>query len=308
MPRKKITEIVLDVETTGLDYTKERIIEFAAVKLVNGEITDKFETLINPQQHIRKSSIAIHGITEEMVADAPTEDKIMPKIFKFIGKHPIVAHNAIFDWSFLNEASKRLYGKPIENARIDSQFLFKEVYPDIESPGLENLMLKFNVEFDTRHMAMADTIGLAMAYPRLKKLYDKKYDWQLKQIDNIEYLFERYLRIQQAVQTMQSEMQDLKSIFKLYFEEGGEPVTALSGETMIYQSKQSFGYDFIQIKDILDDIGCLHKAVKLNNGFVDRLVSGKSLDEETKEKIKAARYDFSETRNIQILKPEKCPR
>ena len=113
MPRKKITEIVLDVETTGLDYTKERIIEFAAVKLVNGEITDKFETLINPQQHIRKSSIAIHGITEEMVADAPTEDKIMPKIFKFIGKHPIVAHNAIFDWSFLNEASKRLYGKPI---------------------------------------------------------------------------------------------------------------------------------------------------------------------------------------------------
>lgn len=107
---------------------------------------------------------------------------------------------------------------------------------------------------------------------------------------------------------MQSEMQDLKSIFKLYFEEGGEPVTALSGETMIYQSKQSFGYDFIQIKDMLDDIGCLHKAVKLNNGFVDRLVSGKSLDEETKEKIKAARYDFSETRNIQILKPEKCPR
>ncbi len=308
MPRKKVTEIVLDVETTGLDYTKERIIEFAAVKLVNGEITDKFETLINPQQHIRKSSIAIHGITEDMVADAPTEDKIMPKIFKFIGKHPIVAHNAIFDWSFLNEASKRLYGKPIENPRIDSQFLFKEVYPDIESPGLENLMLKFNVEFDTRHRAMADTIGLAMAYPRLKKLYDKKYDWQLKQIDNIEYLFERYLRIQQAVQTMQAEMQDLKSIFKLYFEEGGEPVTALSGETLIYQSKQSFGYDFVQIKDILDDIGCLHKAVKLNNGFVDRLVSGKSLDEETKEKIKAARHDFSETRNIQILKPEKCPR
>lgn len=305
MPRKKITEIVLDVETTGLDYTKEKIIEFAAVKLVDGEITDKYETLINPQQHIRKSSIAVHGITQDMVADAPTEEKAMPKIFKFIGKHPIVAHNAIFDYSFLNEASKRLYNKGISNARIDSQFLFKEVYPDIDSHGLENLMLKFDVCFDTRHRAMADTIGLAEAYPKLKKLYDKKYDWQLKQVDNIEYLFERYLRIQQAVQTMQSEMQDLKSIFKLYFEEGGEPVTAVSGELLLYQSKQCFGYDFVKIKDILDEIGCLPKAVKLNNGFVDRLVSGRSLDEETREKIMQARFDFSETRNIQIIKADK---
>lgn len=305
MPRKKIIEVVLDVETTGLDYTKERIIEFAAVKLVNGVIKEKYETLINPEQHIRKSSIAVHGITQDMVADAPKEAEIMPEIFDFIGDYPIVAHNAIFDYSFLNESSKRLYNKEITNSRIDSQFLFKEVYPDIESHGLENLMLKFGVEFDTRHRAMADTIGLAMAYPRLKKLYDQKYDWQLKQLSNIEYLFERYLRMQQAVQTMQSEMQDLKSIFKMYFEEGGEPITAVTGETLLYQSKQSFGYDFVQIKDILDEIGCLPKAVKLNNGFVDRLVYGRSLDEETREKIKQARLDFSETRNIQILKPDR---
>ena len=104
---------------------------------------------------------------------------------------------------------------------------------------------------------------------------------------------------------MQSELQDLKSIFKLYFDEGGKPVESMTGETLVYQSKQSYSYDFVQIKDILDDIGALPKAVKLNNGFVDRLVNGHSLDEETREKIKAARFDFSETRNIQILKSEK---
>ena len=104
---------------------------------------------------------------------------------------------------------------------------------------------------------------------------------------------------------MQSELQDLRSIFKIYFEEGGEPVTAVTGETLIYQSKQSFGYDFVKIKDILDEIGALPKAVKLNNGFVDRLVNGHSLDEETREKIKAARCEFSETRNIQIQKPDR---
>ena len=166
-------------------------------------------------------------------------------------------------------------------------------------------MNKFGVEFDTRHRAMADTVGLAQAYPKLKKLYEKKYDWQMKQIDNIDYLFERFLRIQQAVQTMQAELQDLKSIFKLYFDEGGKPVTATTGETLVYQSKQSYSYDFVQIKDILDEIGALPKAVKLNNGFVDRLVNGHSLDEETREKIKQARCDFSESRNIQVIKPDK---
>lgn len=305
MARKKCIEIVLDVETTGLDYKKERIIEFAAARLENGVIKDKYETLINPKQHIRKSSMAVHGITEEMVADSPTEEEAMPAIFEFIADYPIVAHNAIFDYNFLNESSKRLYNKPIENQRIDSQFLFKEVYPEFESHGLENLMTKFNVEFDTRHRAMADTIGLAEAYPKLKKLYEKKYDWQLKQVDNIEYLFERYLRIQQAVQTMQSELQDLKSIFKLHFDEGGKPVESMTGETLVYQSKQSYSYDFVQIKDILDELGALPKAVKLNNGFVDRLVRGRGIDEDIKEKIKAARYDFSETRNIQIIKPDK---
>ena len=74
MPRKKEIEIVLDTETTGLDYTRERIIEFAAVRLENGKIKDEFQTLINPHQHIRKSSIDVHGITQDMVEDAPTEE------------------------------------------------------------------------------------------------------------------------------------------------------------------------------------------------------------------------------------------
>ena len=97
MPRKKEIEIVLDVETTGLDYTKEKMIEFAAVRLENGKIKDKFETLIDPKQHIRKASMAVHGITQEMVEGQPTEEEIMPKIMEFIGDYPIVAHNAIFD-------------------------------------------------------------------------------------------------------------------------------------------------------------------------------------------------------------------
>lgn len=302
MVRKKVIEIVLDTETTGLDYTKERMVEFAAVRLENGKIKDEFQTLINPEQHIRKSSIAIHGITPEMVQDAPTEAEAMPKIMEFIQDYPIVAHNAIFDYSFLNEASKRVFGKEIENTRIDSQQMFKEIYPDLESHGLEALTTKFNVDLTNHHRAMADTMGLALAYPKLKKLYNQKYDWETKQLENIEYLFERYLRIQQTVTTLQSELQDLKSVFKLYFEQGGRPIVAQTGETLVYNTKQSFGYDFHQIKDVLEEVGAFEKAVKINTGFVDRLVGGGRLDEDKKELIKDARQEITETRNIQIIK------
>lgn len=305
MVRKKTIEIVLDTETTGLDYTKERMVEFAAVRLENGKIKDKFQTLINPQQHIRKSSIAIHGITPDMVADAPTEAEIMPKILEFIGDYPIVAHNAIFDYTFLNEASLRTTGEELKNARVDSQQMFKEVYPDLDSHGLEALTKKFNVDLTNHHRAMADTMGLALAYPKLKKLYLQKYDWEVKQLDNVEYLFERFLRIQNTINTLQSELQDLKSVFKLYFEQGGTPIRSQTGETLVYNSKQSFGYDIHQIKEVLEEVGAFDKAVKLNTGFVDRLVGGCSLDEEKREILKEARQELTETRNIQIIKAGK---
>ena len=301
---EKLIEVVVDVETTGLDYTREKIIEFAGVKLEDGVITDRFETLINPHQHIRKSSQAIHGISEEDLADAPEEEEIYPKIFEFIGDAQIVAHNAIFDFSFLNRTSKRLYEKPLENKYIDTQQMFKEVYPQMESCGLECLMNTFNVEFSTRHRAMADAEGLALCYPRLKEMYFQKYDWQLAQIKNVDYLFERYLRLQNAISVMQSEIQDLRSIFKIYFEKGGEDIVSNSGETLSYNSKKTFSYDFVQIKDILDEIGALPKAVRLNNAFVDRLVMGNALDEETKDKIKSARIAISENRTLQVKKPD----
>lgn len=305
MARKKVIEIVLDTETTGLDYTKEKMVEFAAVRLENGKIKDEFQTLINPEQHIRKSSIAIHGITADMVADAPTEAEAMPKILEFIGDYPIVAHNCIFDYTFLNEAALRTGNKELQNPRIDSQQMFKEVYPDLFSHGLDALTQKFCVELVNHHRAMADTMGLALCYPKLKKLYLQKYDWEVKQLDNVEYLFERFLRIQNTISTLQSELQDLKSVFKLYFEQGGEPITSQTGETLVYNSKQTFGYDLHQIKDVLEEVGAFEKAVKLNTGFVDRLVGGYRLDQEKREIIKDARQEITETRNIQIIKAGK---
>ena len=139
----------------------------------------------------------------------------------------------------------------------------------------------------------------------MKKLYLQKYDWEHKELDNVEYLFERFLRIQSTVTTLQAELQDLKSVFKLYFELGGKPVTSEEGDMLVYNSKQTFGYNFEDIKCVLEEAGLLAKAAKLNTGFIDRLVNGRSLDEEKREIIKNARKELTETRNVQIIRGNK---
>ena len=305
MPKKQQTYIVLDVETTGLDVTKEKMIEFAAVKLVNGKIKDRYETLINPEQHIRHSSFLVHNISQEMVEDAPKIDEVMPKILEFIGDYPIVGHNVIFDYSFINEASKALYDRIIPNKTFDSQAMFREVFPDEISHGLGALMEKFGVSADIRHRAMADTEALAKCFPKLLKLYEQRFNWQLSQCDKVPYLFERYLRIQNAIHVMQSELLDLKSVFKVYFEHGGEDVVASTGETLTYSQKYNYSYDFEKIVPYISEFSSINKIVKLNNGLLDRMLNGKSIEEELKEKIQEARTEFCQNCSVQILKPQR---
>ncbi len=302
--QENLIEVVVDVETTGLDFSKERIIEFAGVKLKDGEIIDTFELLVNPEIPIKRSAQMVHGIKDEDLADAPKELDAYNQIFEFIGDAPIVAHNAIFDYTFLNYASKRVLSRPFVNNHIDTQVMYKELYPQVESSGLTSMMNTFNVEFDTRHRAMADAMGLAKCYPALKNMYYEKYAWQKSQIPNIRYLFERYLRLQSAISTMQSEIQDLRSVFRLYFDEGGKDIVANTGETLSYNTKRNYTYDYAQIKEILDELGLFENAVKINTTYVDRLTWGNKLDDEVKDRIRACRAAVNENRTLSVKKPD----
>ena len=78
-----------------------------------------------------------------------------------------------------------------------------------------------------------------------------------------------------------------------------------TGEVLTYNHKKTFSYDFSQIKEVLEEIGALPKAVKLNNAFVDRLVAGNAVNEEIREKIKSARVEISENKSFSIVKPDK---
>lgn len=302
---KEDIKFVIDVETTGLDFKKEKIIEIAAVKLVNNEVVDTFETLVNPMQHIRSSSISIHNITEEMILASPTIEEVLPKFLDYINDKPIIGHNIFFDYCFVNEASLTLYGKELLNKRIDTLLMFKEVFPEEKSHGLCSLLKRFNVKIDTQHRALSDAYGLALVYEKLRSLYESRYSWQFSQLNNVPYLFERYLRIQNLIQSLQSEMGDIKSVFKLYFENDGTEIHNNTGDILSNSTKISYQYDLNKLKNVLEETDLIDKTYKINIGLVEKMLNNYSLDDEIKQKIIETRINFSESPNVYIQRSSK---
>ncbi len=297
------TIIVLDLETTGLDHRTERILEFGAVRLENGEVVDEYETLVNPEVPIRHSSFNIHGISEEMVKDAPKIEEVMPKILEFIGEHPFVAHSAIFDYSFLNETMKRLYEKRLTNLRIDTFDMFRVVFPEEPSHGLSALLSKFGYASDVKHRALDDAKNLALVYPKLRELYEQQISWQLSQLTNVPYLAERYLRLQKTIQMLQAEAGDLREIFKIYFQEGGKPLLTTSGELMVSSYRRNYEYNEPALRQIIEMAGLGHQAFKVNTKVVDRLIDRNDTDADVRAALKEARVQMSESRLISFIKP-----
>lgn len=110
-PHPLHTFVSADTETTGFSPDNgDRVVEVAFLRFVDGEVDDKIVSLVHPQRQIPPRVIDIHGITDEMVAKAPTFKKLFSKIVKFVGDDPLVFHNAPFDLPFL-EMESYLAGK-----------------------------------------------------------------------------------------------------------------------------------------------------------------------------------------------------
>jgi DNA polymerase III epsilon subunit family exonuclease len=299
--------VVLDTETTGLDHKTESLLEIGAVKLVNGEITETFSMLIHPEQPIRHSSFKIHGISQEMVEDAPRLPDVIKALDAFIGDLPYVAHNVVFDYSFITEAYKKYLNKRFLNPRICSQELYMALFPEEVSHGLSSLARKFGIESHVEHRALDDAMQLAQVYPQLRKLYMQKHSWKFSQLENMEYLLERYLRLQKAQQTIQSEMADLKDVFKLYFTEGGHPIKATTGEILAASLKRTYDYDLPALTETIVQHDLLKHVSRLNLRQVDRLISqnpDKSpLTDEMRQDLIATRKAISQHWTVEIKRP-----
>ena len=113
--------VVFDIETTGFSPLSDRIIEIGAVKVVNGTITDKFSTFVNPDIPIPFRIEQLTSINDSMVLPAPKIDKVLPDFLKFCEGCALVAHNASFDVSFIAHNAEEL-GLPFDPTVLDTVF------------------------------------------------------------------------------------------------------------------------------------------------------------------------------------------
>ncbi len=151
------TLIVYDTETTGLSVDYDWVVEVGAIKLVNGKVVDTLEVMMNPMKKMGNQVIAVHGITNEMVASCPTEVESIVKISDFFADADLVCgHNVQFDNKFMSKMYSR-YDLDFDFDSIDTCGIARKRY-NFPNNKLITVAEELGVEVDVAHRALADVV------------------------------------------------------------------------------------------------------------------------------------------------------
>lgn len=174
IPLSEATFVVVDIETTGSIPGKHAVTELAAVKVRNGRIIDKYETLVNPEQEIPPFIQQLTGITPEMVKDAPFIQDVMPAFWDFLGDGVFVAHHVPFDFRFLNVITKNLLGDELSNVQLCTCRLARKLLPGLQKKNLDSVSRHFDITIENRHRAMGDAEATALVLIEFLKILEEE--------------------------------------------------------------------------------------------------------------------------------------
>ena len=162
--------VAVDTETTGLDFDLCNIIEIGAVKVNDGQIVDSFKTLIKVDEKLPPFIVHLTGITDEMLADAPSLNEVMTDFDAFVGDSILLAHNASFDMNFLYTAYERALGKPLRNDYVDTLRVARRALPQLQHRTLPDLCEAFEVVNEGEHRAYSDALATVQCYLRMREM------------------------------------------------------------------------------------------------------------------------------------------
>lgn len=165
--------VVIDIETTGLSKHYHKITEIAAAKIEKGKIKEQFHSLVNPEQKIPKFITNLTGIDDEMVKDAPLIHEVMPEFLGFLKEDIFVAHNATFDYGFLEHNASKI-NLVLKNKRLCTRKLANRLLPELRSKKLCFLCEHLGIENNQAHRAMSDVLATAEVFNCFSKMLDKK--------------------------------------------------------------------------------------------------------------------------------------
>lgn len=193
MLNKSIYEIefvVLDLETTGISPEKgAKIVEIAAIKIQRGlklDAKNMFHTLINPQAEIPYSAYRVHKISNDMVKNAPTIEKVLPEFLNFINTPFLIGQNIEFDFSFISYYSSLHNLKMGDIFKIDTIKIAKKIAPNLKRYNLDSLIDYFGIEnileIDHRHRATFDVYATAIIFLKIIEILER-YNPDLRVMD-----------------------------------------------------------------------------------------------------------------------------
>lgn len=151
--------VALDLETTGLNQYEDDIIEIGAASFRDGELLDTYQTLINPGRSIPERVTAITGIRSDDLIGCPTVREVLPDLRRFIGAHPVVAHNVEFDLGFLKR-----FDVATGNLALDTYDLASVLLPTAPRYTLNSLIGQLGLDLENAHRALDDAVAAGQLY------------------------------------------------------------------------------------------------------------------------------------------------
>lgn len=169
--------VVFDLETTGCNCSKDSIVEISAIKVIDGSVAEEFSSLVNPGCSIPYYASRVNCITDEMVADAPMFEEVLPKFLDFIGNLPLVGHNIhTFDLKFMYRDCERYLGRGMENDYVDTLKLSRACLSEQKHHSLTDLADYFGISTEGAHRALNDCRMTLAVYEELGKILQDKPD------------------------------------------------------------------------------------------------------------------------------------
>ena len=170
--------VVVDLETTGLNKNRDRVVSVGAFRIVEGRIRlgEVFSELVNPGRSIPPESIRVHAITPDAIRTARPAWEVFQDFLAFLGSDILVAHHAQFDLHFIDRVMREQYGFRIQNLVLDTILMCRHALPDPDFLGvsrearrcsLDNLSELFELKAPERHTALGDAMITSLIFQRL---------------------------------------------------------------------------------------------------------------------------------------------
>ena len=278
--------VVFDTETTGFTPYSDQMIEIGAVKIKNGEITDRFDELINPGRKLPQKIVELTNITDEMLETCDTEENATKRFMEFVGDLPMVAHNAKFDIGFISAAMNKYDMGEFKNTVLDTMSMARMLFPNWRNHKLSTLVKELEVPWDesAHHRGDYDSEGTAIGFYKMCKiLYNRNVETTRQLYDSVDLeellKFSRPFHMSVLVQNKVG----LKNLFKL-----------------ISYANTKYLYKGDQTKLPRNELNLHHEGLLFGSGCVNGEIFEAAFTKEDEELAKMMQYyDY-----IEVQPPE----